>query len=285
MITLKFRFIFILIFTGYLSLTATYAATPYEWRVILHLSGKQRMLTQKMSKEIFLIAKGIHIEENRRHLYKTAILFDWTLKGLLNGEKRLRLVKTKNLIIIQQLKKVTQHWKKFHQNVDAVLMGETSTPLLEQVAVQNLFLLNEMDKVVKMYEKESGSRLTPMQARTLNLAGKQRMLTQKITKELLLVANAINPIENRVNLKNTMSLFERTLKGLLYGDATLGLSSTHNSAIRTQLRKVDQIWKKYKSILKKSDFSQEDLVKAAQLNIPLLREMDNAVKMYVIFLK
>jgi hypothetical protein len=248
--------------------------------ITINLAGKQRMLTQKMSKEILLIAKGIDVVENKTNLGKTAALFDRTLKGLLNGDAGLGLVKTENPAIVEQLKKVEKLWGKFQNNVKAVLAGNTSTAVLEEVARRNLPLLREMNKAVKMYEKAGGSSLAPKMAVTINLAGKQRMLTQKMTKELLLVANGINPERNRANLKKTVSLFNRTLRGLLDGDAGLGLPGTTDAAIRAQLNIVNRLWNKYKPLLSKSNVSQDDLVKAAKLNMPLLKEMNKTVHMY-----
>jgi len=280
--TLKYGLIFTLLTC--LSFTSAYAASQFEWRVQLHFAGKQRMLTQKISKEILLMAKDIHFEENKRNLHKSSIQFTWTLDGLRNGSKRLRLIKTQNVAILKQLTKVAKLWKKF-QRLQKRLVRKISSANLKRLAVQNLQLLAEMDKVVKMYEQESNLTLKPAQGRTINLAGKQRMLTQKMTKELLLIANNIARKKNQANLKKTIALFDRTLKGLLNGDNGLGLQGTRNSAIRHQLRLIQKLWRKYKSLLTKKQHSQEDLIKAAKLNLPLLKEMDNAVKMYVIFLK
>ncbi|KHD07211.1 hypothetical protein PN36_09700 [Candidatus Thiomargarita nelsonii] len=276
----KFSFISTLIISLCLA-TAAYAATQQEMATTINLAGKQRMLTQKMSKEILLIAKGINVAANKKNLQKTAALFERTLKGLLNGDARLGLVKTENAAIVKQLKKVGRLWGKFRQNVKAVLAGNTSTAVLKNVARRNLPLLKEMNKAVKMFEKASGSSLSAKMARTINLAGKQRMLTQKMTKELLLVANGINPEKNQGNLKQTVSLFDRTLRGLLDGDAGLGLTGTTDTAIRTQLNKVKGLWNKYKPLLSKRKVSQGDLAKAAQLNMPLLKQMNKAVQMYV----
>ncbi|MEN8216674.1 MAG: type IV pili methyl-accepting chemotaxis transducer N-terminal domain-containing protein [Pseudomonadota bacterium] len=275
---LKFSLISTLIVSFCLSLATAYA--QQEMATTINLAGKQRMLTQKMSKEILLIAKGVNVVGNKTNLGKTAALFDRTLKGLLNGDKGLGLVKTENPAIVRQLKKVEKLWGKFRNDVKAVLAGNTSTAVLEKVARRNLPLLREMNKAVKMYEKASGSSLAPKMAVTINLAGKQRMLTQKMTKELLLVANGIKPKINRTNLKKTVSLFNRTLRGLLDGDAGLGLPGTTDAAIRAQLNKVNRLWNKYKPLLTKSNVSQGDLVKAAKLNMPLLKEMNKAVHMY-----
>lgn len=280
----KIHFISLLLITYCWSL-ATYSATLFEWRTMLHFAGQQRMLTQKMSKEILLMAKNINFEENKQDLQKSSIHFEWTLEGLRNGSKKLRLIKTQNLAILEQLTKVAQLWKKFNKLVKSALVGEISSALLKELAIQNLQLLAEMDKTVKMYETESTLTLKLAQGRTINLAGKQRMLTQKMTKELLLIANNISPKKNQENLKKTIALFDRTLKGLLKGDLGLGLQGTRNSALSQKLRLIQRLWQKYKSLLTKKQHSQEDLIKVAELNIPLLKEMDNAVKMYVTFLK
>ncbi len=274
---LKFSLLSTLVLTFCLNLS-TYAVTPFEWKMTLHFAGKQRMLTQKMCKEILFIYKDINVEENKRSLNKTAQIFEFTLKGLQNGEKRLHLVKITNSTILQQLNIVTTLWNTFHQHVEQVLMGNTSKTLLKKVADQNMLLLIAMDKAVKLYEKEGHFTLEASRLRVMNLAGKQRMLTQKMTKELLLIANHIMPEKNQANLKKTMRQFERILNGLLNGDSELGLPRTKKFAFRNQLGTVRKIWEKYKSILNKSKISQEDLVKASRLNMLLLKEMNNAMK-------
>ncbi len=268
----------------------SHAITEHEMGVVINLSGKQRMLTQKMSKEILLIAKGVNTDQNKENLEKTAGLFDKTLKGLIHGDKDLKLATNENPKIIKQLEKVTSLWGGFRENVDAVLGGDTSNAVLEKVAKENLPLLKNMNRAVRMFENDAkqmgGKSLDPGMATTLNLSGKQRMLTQKMTKELLLLANGIEPDKNRRNLKKTTSLFERSLKGLQVGDKDLGLPGTENPDISEQLELVEELWSDYKSVLGAviSDASntvpKETLAKAAKMNLPLLREMNKAVKMY-----
>ncbi len=257
-----------------------FAISKQEMGTVINLAGKQRMLTQKMSKEILLIAKGIDVDANKSNLKKTADLFDRTLKGLVNGDAGLGLPKTTDEAILAQLAKVSALWAEFKPNVEAALSGKIDEGVLKKVAAQNLPLLKEMNKAVQMYAKASGSDLEPAMATTINLAGKQRMLTQKMTKELLLVANGIDVDANKASLQKTVALFERTLKGLFDGDSELGLPGTKDPAIRKQLEVVQGLWAEYKPVLDKVDTSPEGLAKAAKLNLPLLKEMSKAVKMY-----
>lgn len=278
------------LFSSFCFLLPSYAITEHEMGIVINLSGKQRMLTQKMSKEMFLIAKGIDVAQNKENLKKTVALFDKTLKGLIHGDEDLGLVMAENPKIVEQLEKVTKLWSEFSKSVNVVLGGDTSKTVLGKIAKENLPLLKNMNRAVRMFEEDAkklgGKSLDPGMAATLNLSGKQRMLTQKMTKELLLVALDIDPDENKRNLKETTSLFERTLKGLLDGDKDLDLPGTKDSSIRDQLTKVGKLWNEYKPVLYEViasasiDVPQEDLAKAAKLNLPLLKEMNKAVKMY-----
>ena len=72
------------------------AITAKEYAVVINLSGRQRMLTQKMSKEMLLVASGVEAEKNRGALKKSAALFDTTLKGLIKGSKELGIPPTQN---------------------------------------------------------------------------------------------------------------------------------------------------------------------------------------------
>ena len=248
------------------------AQTKQQSGVVINLAGKQRMLTQKMSKEALFIAKGIDKDANVKNLQATSALFDKTLKGLVAGDSSLNLPATDNKDILAQLQVVSDLWVPFKANIDKVVGGSADKATLEAIAKENLPLLKNMNKAVQMYAKASGSTLDPTMAKTINLAGKQRMLTQKMTKELLLVANGIDADANKANIKKTADLFENTLNDLIAG--------TDNGDIKAQLEVVKKLWAEYAPIIKSVDVSDEALAKAEKLNMPLLKNMNKAVKMY-----
>ena len=86
----------------------------------------------------------------------------------------------------------------------------------------------------------------------INVAGKQRMLSQKLTKELLLIS-AESDIAARVKLKNqlkeTVNLWETSHKGLQNGNDSINLPGENSASI---LLKYDSIKPYYQSILKAS---------------------------------
>lgn len=281
--------VFLVFTTVFVPASALAAPTAAEYGTVLNLSGKQRMLTQKMSKEILLVALEVDSAANLDNLKKTAALFDKTLKGLKTGDADLKLPPTTNGRIVRQLDKTTAIWVDFNQVVQQVISSGKVTP--ENVAVvaeKNLPLLKSMNRCVKLYEKDaskSGLKSDPGLAVTINLAGKQRMLTQKMSKEFYLVAYGHAVKDNQLNLQETTTLFERTLKGLLDGDATLDLPGTKNEAIRAQLKVVEGLWDAFKpqiltGLKGKDAIGGAQLKEIASTNLPLLKQMNKAVGMY-----
>jgi hypothetical protein len=264
--------------------------TAAEYGVVLNLSGKQRMLTQKMSKEIVLIAMGHDKEANVENLKATADLFDKTLTGLRNGDAGLQLVSTSNPRILRQLDKVDAIWAEFQPIVQTIVdQGSASGDQIAVVAEKNLPLLKQMNKCVKLYEKDAskaGMSSDPGLAVTINLSGKQRMLTQKMSKEFFLIAYGHDAENNKLNLQETYTLFDRTLKGLLDGDSSLDLPGTTDAKIRKQLATVQGMWTRFQPSMAygadpaTSAISANKVSLVAGGNVPLLKNMNKAVKLY-----
>jgi methyl-accepting chemotaxis protein len=132
----------------------------------------------------------------------------------------------------------------------------------------------------------------------INLAGRQRMLTQKMTKEVLLFqmqkesAGQSNPALIK-GVRNTMEVFEKTLAALKdSGEAPLSLDLQKTKyrwcpqakePAFTQLGKVSKMWQEFskhmEAVLNSRDGAGEHLNWIVKNNIPLLKEMNAAVVM------
>ena len=241
--------------------------------VVINLAGKQRMLTQKMSKESLALSQGTG---SKGSLEKTASLFDKTLKGLISGDDQLGLPPTKNIKIVNQLNHVRKLWKGLQSNLDVVLANSVeTTTALSYVNDNNITLLKEMNRAVGMMESNA------FDSKTVNLAGKQRMLTQKMVKETLGLVQGSTPGET---LKGTSSLFDKTLKALISGDSDLGLAAMTDGAILAQLTSVQRLWnsfyKNVNTILRLAPETNNALAYINGHNVELLKEMNKAVGMY-----
>ena len=120
------------------------------------------------------------------------------------------------------------------------------------------------------------------EGRYINLAGKLRMVSQKISKEALGVFRGSAETKT---LGKTVDLYDKILHGLINGDESLGLVPTENEEILTQLKKVQGLWTPFRSaaekIISTGSTGNEDAMKFIEANnIALLKNMNKAVGMY-----
>ena len=74
----------------------------------------------------------------------------------------------------------------------------------------------------------------------INVAGRQRMLSQKITKLALQISSTKDPYkssEQRQELRESLSLWEKCHRGLQDGNEALGLPGNNSKAVGARNRK------------------------------------------------
>jgi len=253
-----------------LFLTLLVEATPTYKEItnIINLSGKQRMLTQKMSKEALLIAKGINESKNREELKKTITLFDNTLNALLDGDPRLKLKKTEDKNIRKRIQDVKKLWNIFKPFIAKVAEGKFKRTSLKAIEMGNMPLLSTMNSVVKMYEEKYSSSLKQNMATTINLAGKERMLSQKMTKELLLIANNLNSNSYMKSLKRGGTFFKDTLFELMQDKEAMSNPNT-----KKEIKDIKKLWDKYQYDIVNTELSKEGLLIFDKKENDFIKEM------------
>jgi methyl-accepting chemotaxis protein len=115
-------------------------------------------------------------------------------------------------------------------------------------------------------------------ATSINVAGAQRMLSQKVAKEALLAGQGV---ESKDTVLATIRQFEGAHRALLEGDAQRGMRAVKDAAVRTQLQKVEQLWQAYKQdILAYIEQPDAEHLRAIQQRSPVvLKEMNAGVTM------
>ncbi len=151
--------------------------------LVINLAGRQRMLTQKMTKELLLFvnesavkpsgAQVDSLEKLRWSVIKTMKIFDMTLKALVdsgNAPMSLDPAKTgyrecpkATGTAALQLAKVKSLWNDFSRHMKKVLSGEDKNgDSLSFIKNNNLKLLGSMNKAVLMMQKQSEKRVSTL---------------------------------------------------------------------------------------------------------------------------
>ncbi len=145
--------------------------------LLINLAGRQRMLSQKMSKEVhhfmYVSAQnGVPHQASIDQARKTMKIFDMTLAALTTGGKAplsLDLATTKYRKcpaaegnIRSQLDKVASIWKGVAIGIEKSLSGDASEENNVFLHKENVVLLKEMNKAVGMMQKESEANLSTL---------------------------------------------------------------------------------------------------------------------------
>ena len=125
--------------------------------LVINVVGKQRMLTQKISKNIFYLYEN---NESNKELDEATIEFIYNLNSLKNGNTLIGIVKAPTNDIINQILKVEALWNDFYKNTNDFKKNlnkrNSSNELLLETIVHSIYntnnvLLNEVDILVSMY--------------------------------------------------------------------------------------------------------------------------------------
>jgi len=245
----------------------------------INLSGKQRMFTQRMTKLVLEISLNIQKDSNKKKLKELSLLYGKTLKAFKEGDSDLGIQKATNSKVLEQIVVVEKAWKPFEKNIHMIEAGKDDGKALAYIIENNEKLLASSNKLVQCYEASntSSNYLEKARLRVVNVAGRQRMLTQKMTKEKLLILKGQKEYVEKLN--STIKLFDISLTVLIKGDKSQNISKPTNEKIINQLKVVSKIWNQLKPLYEKKQNSPKELAIIISKNTLLLKEMNAMVQM------
>ncbi len=255
----------------------------------INYSGKLRMLSQRMPAAACNLHAGIAPSSARTALASavnefdeilTALEFGDDVRGIYGPEARPRTLR-----VIEEVHKTLLPIKTA-LSLD-LGGGQLSAETAQVLADHNLALL----EIAKLLVVElSGQYANPVallhsHAMTIDIAGRQRMLTQKMSKDICLALSGINSEDAQESLATTMQVFEASLDALQNGMTDVGIQTPPNEAIRAGLATVEAEWNlvrgNVQTVLVGGSLRAEDRAFVFDGLGSTLREMNKVVGMYV----
>ena len=266
-------FILSLIIVGIISTIIIMNDKSKKDSLIINIAGKERMLTQMMTKEVFFLRHRNGYDF--RALNSAMDLFEYNLGNLMHGNADSGIYKPQNRAIADKLEQVANYWKPFRGSIEKVkeniLLAKDDQEILPRKIEA---LLSISDTIVKeMLEKK-------LDGIYIDLSGRQRMLTQRMALYLERYLRTDNK-EGYFLYLNARRLYDETLTMFVNDKQIESYKDLHNSVKR--LKTTWDEFNEYADRVLETEKSINDLIRYInQENIKILNAMDEAVWLYTV---
>lgn len=205
-----------------------------DYSKAINMAGKQRMLSQKLAKSYLLLTKGINGNEITKELNSSKFIFEKQLQILKENAEAPNL-KT-------SITEIEEIWNQFKN----IIVKPTNIDNSKEIIALNSSLLKRCDNLVTKIEgnsknyNQSSNNNNHQLVEIINIAGKQRMLSQRIC--LYYTALKLFPdkkSEYQAVLTESFEEFDAVIEKLL-------LNKNTNLQSQEELQVAQALWEPFK---------------------------------------
>lgn len=242
--------------------------------VVINIAGKQRMLTQKISKDIFRMTTSYSNDSSE--IMKNLNEFDSNLNDLINGNDERRIYQPPTDEIERQLLLVRKQWMPFKKRV------EQFVEYLPVINVKKEFVFKHNERLLKFSDDIVKSMVDlGIEGSYIDLAGKQRMLSQRMMYYALFYLNSSNP-KAYSSFLESFKAYDQTIR-MFNEDMMLNQESGLSDLISKNLN----FWVEYSTeaneLIELQSKTSEINSYVYTTNTLLLDNMDQSVSMYTLY--
>ncbi len=254
----------------------------------INFSGKLRMLSQRIPSAACHLVRGVDVEGASALLNSAPAEFEKILTALEFGDPDLNIqepeTRRKTLARIHELR---ARWEPMKAAADAVANGTATDADIDYILTNNMNVLGAaiplVSELVKQYSNPNA--VSHANLMLIDISGRQRMLTQKMSKESCIAASSYRKDTTLDDLAGTMRIFEASLNALRHGMANVGIMPPPNGTISSGLDVVLTDWSEVKPMLTQVRTGdvlepEKDAFKFRQLNTTMVN-MNKVVGLYV----
>ncbi len=239
--------------------------------LIINIAGKQRMLTQKISKEIFY---NVHKDSTDFRAVDSAMaLFESSLYDLMEGNSAKGIYPPQNEKILEKLKKVKELWKPFKNEIVAIEKNlEAIKPDFDVFITKVNTILELSNTIVKKMVRNH------MEGTYIDLSGRQRMLSQRMSLFLERYLRTTSK-EDLVLYESARKLYDKTITSFLNDKKVKSKDEVYEAT-----KIAYNYWKNFEKyadkLIKNEESINRHLNYIYKNNIKILNTMDEAVWLF-----
>lgn len=211
----------------------------------INFSGKLRMLSQRIPAAACFANASIEPEKTAKMMASAAEEFELILQGLEYGEPKLNIRGTeKDRRVLAALKEVHHVWDPLLVSLKQAKSAGTTDDLIQTLANKSHPLLEQAKGLVTHVSAEYADPAALLQADaiTIDLAGRQRMLAQRMSKNICMLQSGIDTERALKHLSGAKAIYDTTLRALRFGAPQVGLEATKNEEILAGLDEILTLW-------------------------------------------
>lgn len=253
----------------------------------INLSGKLRMLSQRVAAAACLQTQGTNTELSATMLSGAVAEFDSILNALEFGDQSMGIAHPEEAArTLASIANVTSAWQPMRDAATALIADNTNDAALAVILNQDGPLLEETLGFAVVVASNYSIYLDVVEADAflIEIAGRQRMLLQQMSKNACIVAAELDDDHAFDELTTAVGTFEATLIALRDGMPAAGIRRPPNQMIGDQLTSVFGRWSAIRPVLDAvmvgEDVAPEVLATLAHDLEVALVEMNTAVTLY-----
>ena len=207
-------------------------------------AGRLRMLSQRIAGAHCYHYAGVAVEDATALLDAAVADYDRILNALRSGDLGFGIVgEEDDRRVVRQIDAVRAVWEPMRERIEATQDHPTQESV-RFIAAQAEPLLREAQLLVSEVVREysNNTDVLPSDAMRLDIAGRQRMLAQRMSKALCIGSMDVNREGAVAELAEARALYDASAKALRFGMPEAGILPVDDAAIAIRLDAVLADW-------------------------------------------
>ncbi len=211
-----------------------------------------RTYSQEVAAAACFYYNDIDRDLSRELLTEASNGFDLRVDALLNGNESLGIIggeeRRKTIV---RLEEINAFWGEIQNAVETLIAEPQNSEAVNFIKANNLELFEMTDNLVTEVEAEyaNPSVITQADVLTLEIVGRQAMMTQKIAKNACKIFTGNDTQKIKDDLEGSVSIYEASLNALISGMPAVGLRPAPTPEIEAALLDVQSDWSEVQPIL------------------------------------
>ena len=220
----------------------------------INYAGKLRMLSQRIPAAACNAAAGIAPEDSAAAFAAAVAEYDRILAALEHGDADLGIVgPEQDRKVLADIRALHEVWDPLHATLDEMAAGGMDAARAAMVAETSHDLLDVAKHLVGLITSEYANPAELMQADAIviDIAGRQRMLAQRISKNACLIASGLDAERAATEMGATIEMYGVSLGALRAGMPEAGIAPPPTAEIADGLAEIAGIWEGLQPVLAK----------------------------------